>query len=95
MKKLTIFYLEGCPYCAAARRALKELSEEPVSVTAEIEWIDERAEAALADRYDYYYVPAVFDGERKLYEARPGESYEVIRENLRAALAAAQGEDGR
>ena len=91
MKKLKIFYLVGCPYCDNARRALKELSaEEAAFAAAEIEWIDERADAALADQYDYYYVPAVFDGERKLYEARPSENYEAIREHLRAALTAAR-----
>ena len=87
MKKLTIFYLKGCPYCEAARRALKELAaEDGAYAAAEIEWIDERAEAALADSYDYYHVPSVFLGGRKLYEASPSHSYETIRENLRAAL---------
>ena len=91
MKKLKIFYLEGCPYCDNARRALQELSaEDPVFAAVEIEWIEEHANAALADQYDYYYVPAVFDGERKLYEARPSENYEAIREHLRAALTAAR-----
>ena len=87
--KLRIFCLEGCPYCAAARRALAALREEnPAYAGVDVEWIDERAEAALADRYDYYYVPAVFDAERKLYEARPGQDYETIRERLHAALDA-------
>ncbi len=93
MQKMTIFYLPGCPYCAAARRALEELTaENPAYAAVNVTWIDERAEPALADRYDYYYVPAVFDGERKLYEANPSHSYEMIREGLRAALAGGAAE---
>ena len=37
----------------------------------------------LADSRDYYYVPAMYIGGDKLYEAAPGEDYETIRENLR------------
>ena len=86
MKKLTIFYLDGCPYCDAARRALSELRGEDPASDVPVEWIDERAHAALADRFDYYYVPAVFDGERKLYEAKPSHSYETIRDALRGTI---------
>ena len=84
MQKLTIFYLNGCPYCEKARRALGELDANGV----EIEWIEERANAAMADKYDYYYVPAVFAGGKKLFEAKPSDSYETIREGLREAIAA-------
>ena len=95
MKKLTIFYLEGCPYCVHARRALRELTaESPDFAAVEVEWIDERARPDLAERYDYYYVPSIFAGGTKLYEARPSHGYETIRENLRQALAAAaKGDD--
>ena len=86
MKKLRIFYLEGCPYCAMARRAVRELDGEPEAAGAEIEWIDERAEAELAEAYDYYYVPSVFDGDRKLYEARPSHSYGDVLAGIRSAL---------
>ena len=86
MKKLRIFYLEGCPYCAMARRAVRELAGEPEVAGSEIEWIDERAEAELADAYDYYYVPSVFDGDRKLYEARPSHGYGDVLAGIRAAL---------
>ena len=89
MKKLTIFYLEGCPYCAMARRAVRELTGQTDFSDVRIEWIDERAEAKLAEVYDYYYVPAVFDGDRKLYEARPSHDYETVRDALRRALSEA------
>ena len=34
----------------------------------EIELIDEQINSELADQYDYYYVPALFDGNTKLHE---------------------------
>ena len=30
--------------------------------------IDEQINSELADQYDYYYVPALFDGNTKLHE---------------------------
>ena len=90
MKKLTIFYLQGCPWCAHARRAVRELLEEPEFSGAQIEWIDERAEPGLADRYDYWHVPAAFDGDRKLYEALSSHSYEDVLAGLRRALGETQ-----
>ena len=38
-KKVTAFFLEGCPYCRQAKEAVKELSAEYSSVN--IEWIEE------------------------------------------------------
>lgn len=88
-KKLTLFHLADCPYCHKARRAFEELqSEEPAYRAVEVEWVEEREQPALADRYDYYHVPAVFAGERKLYEASPGEGYDEIKANIRRALDA-------
>ena len=87
MKKLTLFYLEGCPYCDNARKALKELGEEKAEyAAAEIDWIEESRQPSLAGGYDYYYVPTVFLGEQKLYEAHPGESYEDCLAALRSCF---------
>ena len=92
MKKLTIFYLETCPYCIHAKHALKELrSEHSAYAGVEIEWIEERRQPTLANRYDYYYVPSVYDGEKKLYEANPSQDYAAIKESIRGALDAALG----
>ena len=90
MQKITIFYREGCPYCRNARRALAELTaENPVYASLEVEWIEESRHPEIANQRDYSYVPSVFAGEKKLYEASPSESYEDCRERLRAALDAA------
>lgn len=90
MKKLTLFYLKDCPYCHNARRALRELEEEnPAYASAPVEWIEESERPDCAARYDYYYVPSVFLGQDKLYEATPGERYEDCKAHMRAALDAA------
>lgn len=87
MEKLTIFYLEGCPYCRNAMRAVKELEAELGFDADRLEWVEERKNAALADRYDYYRVPSVFWGERKLYECSPADDYDAIKQNLKHAFA--------
>ncbi len=87
MKDLTLFYLEGCPYCRNARRALEELeAENPAYAAVPIDWVEESQQPGLAGRYDYYYVPTVYAGARKLYEARPGESFAQCKASLRSAL---------
>ena len=92
MQKITMFYMQGCPYCAQANRALGELAEEDPSYgQIEIEKIDEDAHPDVANQYDYYNVPAMFIGSRKLYEAHPGESYEECRAHVKAVLDAAEG----
>ena len=89
MKKVTLFYLVGCPYCDNARRALEELvKENPAYGQVEIDWIEESKQSSLAAQYDYYYVPTFYDGQTKLYEASPSESYDDCKANVRAALDA-------
>ena len=84
MKEIEIFYLTGCPYCDKARKAAEELREADDRYAAvPLRWIEERQEKELAESRDYYYVPTLYIGGDKLYEAVPGESYETIRENLR------------
>lgn len=86
MEKLTLFYLEDCPYCRNARKALAELTEENAAYTeVPVEWIEEIRQPDVADKYDYYYVPTVFSGSEKLYEAAPGESYADCKANMKAA----------
>jgi len=90
MNKLTIFYLEGCPYCRSAMRAVQELEKELPGFSADaIEWIEERRCASVADRYDYYRVPSVFFGQKKLYECSPSDDYGIIKARIRQAAEAA------
>ena len=87
MKTLKIFYLDGCPYCRNAAAAVKELRTElPGFETLAIEWIEERKNPAIAEQYDYYYVPTVFLGKEKLYECSPADDETVIAAKLKDAL---------
>lgn len=89
MKKITIFYLADCPYCHKAQRALTELkAEKPGYNEIKVEWIEESSQPDLAKQYDYYYVPSIFSGNKKLYEADPSEDYASIKENVKEALEA-------
>ena len=90
MKQLTLCHLDHCPYCRNARRAIEALkAENPAFEDLEIEWVEESRHPERTQGRDYYYVPTLYDGDRKLYEARPGQDYEEIREHLRAAFDAA------
>lgn len=87
MAAVTIFYQTFCPYCRMARRAMDALAAERAEYAAvDVTWIEETRHAAMANRYDYWYVPSVFRGEEKLYEADPSQGYEEIKACLRAAL---------
>ncbi len=90
MKKLRIFYLENCPYCKKAAKALKELEDEnPGFKEAGAEWIEESRCPEIADKYDYYYVPSVFCDDVKLYECRPGDDYDEIKSRFASAFRSA------
>ena len=87
MKELDLFYLTNCPYCRNAAKAIEALvKEEPVLGNVPIRRIEESQQPELTAGRDYYYVPTIFMGEKKLYEARPGQDYETIKENVRRAL---------
>ena len=61
MKKLTVFYLDNCPYCRKAKEAEKEIiSSDPSLQKVKIEWIEESLHPEIANTYDYYRVPSVF-----------------------------------
>lgn len=61
MKKITMFYLEECPFCQKAKKAMEELmTENPAYQSLDIEKIEESENVALAENYDYYAVPSLF-----------------------------------
>lgn len=87
MKNITLFYLEDCPYCHFAKRAFKELiGENPAYGEIQVDWVEESRQPKIAEQYDYYYVPTIFYGKEKLYEAHPSEKYGDCKANVRAAL---------
>ena len=69
MKELTMFFFPECPYCRQAFRWHEELfREHPEYKNVPLRLIDEHKETALADSYDYWYVPTYFLGKEKLGE---------------------------
>lgn len=67
MKKITMMYLKGCPYCKQAMNWMEELKQEqPVYQNINITYIEESEQPQLADTLDYWYVPTYFvDGIKK------------------------------
>lgn len=84
MKKITYFYLENCPHCKKANKILDTLLSQPQYAGIEIEYIEERKQADIANSYDYYYVPCFYIGKEKLHEGAVSE--EDIKKVLNKAL---------
>lgn len=81
--ELILFEYPGCPYCRQAERIMDELiSEHPEYGKMEIKIIDEVEHSEIADQYNYYYTPCFFQGKKKLYEADPSWSEDVVKEKL-------------
>ena len=63
MKPVKLFYLKTCPFCKKALRYIEEAkAAHPELAPIEIEMIEESEEPAVADQYDYYYVPTFYVG---------------------------------
>ena len=88
-KKILAFYIEGCPYCRQARKAVDELKSETQYAGLQIEWVNENQHPEISERYDYYYVPAMFVDDVKIYEAKRGESYEECKVNVKRVFDSA------
>ena len=90
MKKITAFYLEGCPYCRQAREALKELMNKNENYSkVSLDWIEENQHPEISEKFDYYYVPSMFIDGKKIYEAHRGESFDECKENIKRVLETA------
>lgn len=78
-----MFVMAGCPHCKKALSIIDDLKKEPAFADAEIEMIDETEQPALAETFDYWYVPTLYVDGEKLHEGVPSE------EKLRAVFEAA------
>lgn len=84
MKELTMFYLKTCPHCKRAFGYMDELkAENPDYAKIPLKLIEEREEAALADSYDYYYVPTYYIDGAKVHEGT------IDKDGVKAVLDAA------
>ncbi|MDR0348226.1 MAG: thioredoxin family protein [Tannerella sp.] len=68
MKHIKIFYLSNCRFCRQAFSYIEQLKEQDQYKDIEIDLIEESEEPDMADRYDYYFVPAFYFGDEKLSE---------------------------
>ena len=69
MKEILLFYLPGCPHCQLAFQFQRELiAAHPDWGNIPIRTVDESRERALADSYDYYYVPTYYVDGQKIHE---------------------------
>ena len=80
-----MFFIDSCPYCKAAANCIDQLCEENSGYKSlVIEKIDENVHPDIAEKYDYYYVPAFYVDGEKLHEG--AASLEKIRGVFDAAL---------
>ena len=84
MKPITLFYLKNCPFCKKARSYLDQWKRQDAYKDIEIEMIEESEQAALADPYDYYYVPTFYVAGKKVHEG--GITKNEVEEVLKKAL---------
>lgn len=85
MKPVKLFYLKNCPFCKKAFEYIDSLkAEKPELAAIEIELIEESEQPALADKFDYYYVPTFYVGDEKAHEG--GIYREEVETVLRKAL---------
>ena len=91
MKKITLLKMQGCPYCAQAFAAIKEVKTEyPEFADIEVEVIDKKNDERAKDFEEkYYYVPSMFIDGEKVYEAHPGENYGECLLNVKKVFRAA------
>lgn len=85
MRSIKLFYLENCPFCRKALQYVDDLRRtHPEFRDLRIEMIEESRHPDVADRYDYYYVPTFYVGDRKAHEGGiyPDEVEEVLRSAL-------------
>ena len=87
MRKITYFYIRTCPYCRHANRAIEELmAENGAYRDIEIDRICEEENPDIVRNYDYYYVPCMYIGEAKVYEADPSQGYDEIRNEVKRVM---------
>ncbi len=85
MKPVKLFYLKNCPYCKKALQYIEEAkAADPALAAIEIEMIEESEQPAVAEKFDYYYVPTFYVDGRKVHEG--GIWADEVKQLLRKAL---------
>ncbi len=85
MKRVQLFYLKNCPFCKKALQYIDTVKASvPELADLQIELIEESEEPAVADQYDYYYVPTFYINGVKVHEGGiyPDEVEPLLRKAL-------------
>lgn len=85
MKRVQLFYLKNCPFCKKALAYIEAVkAEHPELAALDIELIEESEEPAVAEQYDYYYVPTFYIDGEKVHEGGiyPDEVEPLLRKAL-------------
>ena len=86
MTKITMFVVENCPYCREALRFIDELYKTDKRYRdVPLEKIDENHHPEIANKYDYYYVPTFYIGEKKAHEG--AASLKIVKRVFDEALS--------
>ena len=81
MKPVIMFVTSWCPHCRNASKILRELrSAHPEYADIAVDVVDEEKNQKLSASFDYYYVPTIYVGGRKMLEGVP------TRDKIEAAL---------
>ena len=86
MREIVVLELSNCPYCRQLERILEDWKDRPELKDVTFRWVDETKHPEISRQYSYYYVPTLFLGEKKLYEADPSHTEPVMRELLEKQL---------
>jgi len=85
--KITEFIYPGYPYCIRMGEIMTELkAENPELSQIELEIIDETIHPEIAGKYDYFYCPSFYLGERKIFEQQRMMDRGSSKESIRAVL---------
>lgn len=87
---LLLFYKKDNSECTMAKRLVEELkADSPALARVPVILIDEEERYDIARRFTYDKAPAVFLGDRKMFEAPAGCPRDEMKEQLRKAMEAA------
>jgi len=85
MKKITMFIMASCPYCVKAQKWMDEVIKSDAKYAQiPLTVIDENKNPALANKYDYYYVPTYYIDNVKVHEG--AASFDIVKKVFDDAL---------
>lgn len=69
---ITIICRKKCPYCIEMFHYLDELKRQDKYKDIIIKVVDEVKESSIANKFDYFFVPAIYFKEKRIHEGKIG-----------------------